>query len=65
MKKVLKGKRLANVEQVKQETAEALKGIKIDEFKNCLEKWKKMSRSLSPFVSNFSQMENTSKMTEV
>ena len=36
MKKVLKGKRLANVEQVKQETAEALKGIKIDEFKTGL-----------------------------
>ena len=38
--KVLKGKRFANVEEVKQKTAEALKGIKIDEFKNCFEQWK-------------------------
>ena len=35
LKKVLKGKRFADVEEVKQKTAEALKGIKIDEFKNC------------------------------
>ena len=41
MKKVLKQKRFANVEEVKQETAEALKDIKIDEFKNCFEQWKK------------------------
>ena len=33
MKKVLKGKPFADVEEVKQKTAEALKGIKIDEFK--------------------------------
>ena len=37
LKKFLKGKRLANVEEVKQKMAEALKGIKINEFKN----WKK------------------------
>ena len=41
MKKVLKQKRFANVEEVKQETAEALKDIKIDEFKNCFEQWRK------------------------
>ena len=35
LKKVLKGKRFADVEEVKQKTAEALKGIKIGEFKNC------------------------------
>ena len=40
MKKVLKGKHFANVEEVKQKTAEALKGIKIDKFKNCFEQWK-------------------------
>ena len=34
MKKVLKRKCLADVEEVKQKTAEALQGIKIDEFKN-------------------------------
>ena len=34
MKKVLKGKRFADVEEVKQKTAETLKCIKIDLFKN-------------------------------
>ena len=33
MKKVLKGKCFADVEEVKQKMAEAVKGIKIDEFK--------------------------------
>ena len=37
MKKVLKGKYFADTEEVKQKMAEALKGIKIDEFKNCFE----------------------------
>ena len=41
MKKVLKGKWFADVEKVKQKIAEALKSIKIDEFKNCCEQWKK------------------------
>ena len=41
MKKVLKGKHFASVEQVKQKMAEALKGIKIDKFKNGFEQWKK------------------------
>ena len=41
MKKFLKGKRFPDVAEVKQKTAEALKGIKIDEFKNCFEQWKK------------------------
>lgn len=42
MKKVLKGKRFADdVEEVKQKTAEALKGIKIDKFKHCSEQWEK------------------------
>ena len=41
MKKVLKGKPFANVEEVKQKMAEALKDIKIDKFKNCFEQWKK------------------------
>ena len=36
MKNVLKGKRFADVEEVKQKTAEALKGIKINELKNVL-----------------------------
>ena len=39
--KVLKGKHFANVEEVKQRTAEALKGITIEEVKNCFEQWKK------------------------
>ena len=37
MKKVLKGKRFADVEEV---TTEALKGITLQEFQNCFEKWK-------------------------
>ena len=41
MKKVLKGKHFADREKVKQKTAGALKGIKIQEFKNCFEQWKK------------------------
>ena len=36
-KKVLKGKCFADVKEVKQKMAEALKGIIIDEFKNCFE----------------------------
>ena len=41
MKKVLKGKRFADVEEVKQKMAEALKGFKIDVLKNCFEQGKK------------------------
>ena len=45
MKKTLKGKCFADVEVVKQtnkqKMEEALKDIKIDEFKNCFEEWKK------------------------
>ena len=40
MKKVLKGKCFACVEEVKQKMAKALKHIKIDEFENCFEQWK-------------------------
>ena len=60
MKKVLKGKLFANVEQVKQKMAEALKGIKIVEFKNCFEQWKKcLDRCV------LHQMESTLKVTKV
>ena len=41
MKKVLKGKHFADVGEVKQKTAEALKGIIIEESRNCFEQWKK------------------------
>ena len=37
MKNVLKGKHFADVKEVKQKTAEARKGINIDESKNCSE----------------------------
>ena len=37
MKKVLKGKHFANVEEVKQKMAGALKGIEINKFRNCFE----------------------------
>ena len=39
--KALRGKCFAYMEEVKQKMAEALKGIKIDEFKNCFEQWRK------------------------
>ena len=39
--KVLKGKCFASVEEVKQKMAETLKGIKIDELRNCFEQWEK------------------------
>ena len=56
MKKALKGKHFADVEEVKQKAAEALKGIKTDEFKICSEQWKKVSTG---------EMESTLKVTEV
>ena len=43
MKKVLKGKRFANVEEVKQKMAESLKVIKIDGFRIILSSGKKVS----------------------
>ena len=39
-KKILKGKRLADVEEMKQKTAEARKDTKINKFKNYFEQWK-------------------------
>ena len=64
MKKVLKRKCFANVEKVKQKmvkqkTAEALKGIKIDEFKKC------MSSGKNVLIGVLHQMESTMKVTEV
>ena len=41
LKTVLKWKCIANVEEVKQKMAEALKGIRIEEFKYCFEQWEK------------------------
>ena len=40
--------------------AEALKGIKIDELKNCFEQWEK-----NVLIGVLHQMESTLKMTEV
>ena len=59
MKKVLKEKHVAAVEEVKQNTAEALKAIKIDKFKNCFEQWKNIS------IGVLHQMESTLKVTEI
>ena len=42
MKISLKGKHVADVEEVKQKEQKALKGIKIDELKNCFEQWEKI-----------------------
>ena len=57
--KVLKERCFADVEEVKQKTAEALKSIKIHEFKNYFEQWEKVS------IGVLHQMENTLKVTEV
>jgi hypothetical protein len=40
MKKVLKGKHFADVEEVKKKTTEALKGTTLQEFQDCFKKWK-------------------------
>ena len=40
MKKILKGKHFADVEEEKQKIPEALKSIKTEEFKNCFEQWR-------------------------
>ena len=59
---VLKGERFASVEKMKQtnkKMAEALKGIKIKEFKHCFGQWKKVS------IGVLHQMESTLKVTEV
>ena len=39
MEKIFKGECFASVKEVKQKTAEALKSIKVDKFKNCFEQW--------------------------
>ena len=55
----LKRKSFANVEQLEQKAAEALKGIKIDKCKNWLEQWKKT------LIGVLHQMESTLNVTEV
>jgi len=40
MKKVLKGKSFLDVEEVKKKTTKALRGIILQEFRDCFEKWK-------------------------
>ena len=59
MKKVPNGKCFADVEQVEQTMAEALKGIKTDKFRNCFEQRKKV------LIGTLHQMESTLKVTEV
>ena len=59
MKKVLKVKRFADIEEVKQKKAEALKSIKINKFKNCLSSGKNV------LIGELHQMESTLKVTEV
>ena len=58
-KKVLKGKHFADIEEVKQKTGEALKSIKINEFKNCSKQWENV------YIGVLYQMENTWKMTGI
>ena len=57
--KVLKGKRFANVEEVKQKMAEALKGIKTDKLKNFFEQWKNV------LIGVLHQLESALKVTDV
>ena len=47
------------MEEAKQKMAEVLKGIKINEFKNCFEQWKNV------LIGVLHQMENTLKVTKV
>ena len=49
MKNILKGKCFADVEEVKEKMAEALKGIKIDEFKKCF--WA-VEKSLNRYIAS-------------
>ena len=61
MKKVHKGKHCVDGEEVKNKTAETLKGIKIDKFKNCSEQWKKhLERCIAS-----KYMKSTLNVTEV
>ena len=59
MKKILKGKCFAHVEEVKQKVAKALRGIKIDEFENYFEQWKNI------LIGVLHQVESTLKVIEV
>ena len=59
MKNDLKGKHFADVEEVKQKMAEALTGIKINEFNFFLNSGKNVS------IGTLHQMESTLKVTEV
>ena len=59
MKKVLKGKRFAAVEKVKQKMAETLKGFKINRFKNCFELCKNV------LIGILHEVESTLKVTEI
>ena len=59
VKKVLKGKHFADVEEVKQKMAQALKGIKIHEFKTVFSSGKNI------LIGVLHQMESTLKVTEV
>ena len=59
MKKVLKGKCFADVEEVKPKMVEALKGIKIGDFKNHFKQWENV------LIDVLHQTESTSKGTEV
>ena len=59
MKKVLKGNRVADVDEVKQKMTEAPKGIRIDKFKNCLSSGKNISLGV------LHPVERTLRVTEV
>ena len=58
MKQFLRGKRFANVEEMKRKLEEA-KGVKIYESKSCFEQWKKVS------IGVLHQMESTLRGAKV
>ena len=53
IKKVPKGECFADVEEMKQKMAEAVKGIKIDKFKNYSEQWKKCLCRYIAFIGEY------------
>ena len=52
IKKVLGEKWFADMEEMKPKTAEALKGTKIKEFKNCFEPWGKKKKHLDRCIAS-------------
>jgi len=50
MKKTLKGKRFATVEEVKTASQEALNNIKLQQFQRCFTQWEKILKGIKCFL---------------